>query len=521
MTQSTYTEDAMQAKGVLYNNDLVKQEPEDSTIQFQPPEQYNFIESDITIKTDVDYSELHPQEVMLPPCGITFQCDFCSFQYTSRTEIDQHLDSQHPLCLTCSFCGEKFRTEYAMSMHTRKLHWNCGKEYLERLMTRKQNDSLQETCHICGIATTEIIAHMKWHGAKYFCHICNKGFMRPGDLGIHLKEHPEYMPKVIESAKVNASPKVNTDVNILVDDKKNTEKVVEDSVVREKGMARKLYICEICGKIYNARSSFSNHMTQHRGNKRHNCTYCGESFSYKHTLFSHQVRIHGAESRWICHFCGKVYTSKHSLESHENTHTGARPYTCDLCPETFKSSSALSLHRNDHITRDYKCSVCELTFTKRSEFYKHRASHKYSKAPRSRKYCCNLCDHRAKSQKELTHHIRIHTGEKPFQCDLCGNCFRQKSDVVNHIKTHFKIRKFKCKECGKRFARPGNLKAHEIIHTGIRPSVCRICSHSFTQINSLKRHLKSFHKAKYHKCNQCELDFDVKTELRQHCRDSH
>lgn len=67
-----------------------------------------------------------------------------------------------------------------------------------------------------------------------------------------------------------------------------------------------------------------------------------------------------------------------------------------------------------------------------------------------------------KSQSGLRDHIRLHTGERPFECEFCQ---------MN-------------------FARASHLKRHRRMHTGEKPFMCRICGKDFSRGDKLKDHLR-------------------------------
>ncbi|CAD5125541.1 unnamed protein product [Dimorphilus gyrociliatus] len=74
------------------------------------------------------------------------------------------------------------------------------------------------------------------------------------------------------------------------------------------------------------------------------------------------------------------------------------------------------------------------------------------------------CERRFSRSDELTRHIRIHTGQKPFQCKICDRAFSRSDHLTTHIRTHTGEKPFTCEECGRKFARSDERKRHTKIH---------------------------------------------------------
>ncbi|KAK5854324.1 hypothetical protein PBY51_015403 [Eleginops maclovinus] len=90
-----------------------------------------------------------------------------------------------------------------------------------------------------------------------------------------------------------------------------------------------------------------------------------------------------------------------------------------------------------------------------------------SKTPvHQRPYPCpaESCDRRFSRSDELSRHLRIHTGHKPFQCRICMRNFSRSDHLTTHIRTHTGEKPFSCDQCGRKFARSDERRRHMKIH---------------------------------------------------------
>uniref|UniRef100_A0A6J0UU75 Zinc finger protein Gfi-1 n=1 Tax=Pogona vitticeps TaxID=103695 RepID=A0A6J0UU75_9SAUR len=166
-----------------------------------------------------------------------------------------------------------------------------------------------------------------------------------------------------------------------------------------------------------------------------------------------------------CVKCSKVFSTPHGLEVHvRRSHSGTRPFACELCGKTFGHAVSLEQHKAVHSQeRSFDCKICGKSFKRSSTLSTHLLIHSDT-----RPYPCQYCGKRFHQKSDMKKHTFIHTGEKPHKCQVCGKAFSQSSNLITHSRKHTGFKPFGCDLCGKGFQRKVDLRRHREMQHGLK-----------------------------------------------------
>uniref|UniRef100_A0A3B4WFE5 C2H2-type domain-containing protein n=3 Tax=Seriola lalandi dorsalis TaxID=1841481 RepID=A0A3B4WFE5_SERLL len=302
--------------------------------------------------------------------------------------------------------------------------------------------------------------------------------------------------------------------------------------------------CVVCRKTFRHKGNLVKHVETHADNPERLCGVCGERLESSNGLLdhlrSHRETVSGGGK---CHICGKTFQN---METHMRSHTGVRPFSCDICSKSFPRPGALRRHKKIHSRRTSNiCPVCGLTFTQSHVLQEHLKTHEEDDgdqsediegedgqmeklkskrdkgqtsglmSPQSASLCCRVCGDSFHSRGFLRKHAETHCRESQGVCGVCGQqvdspdsllthlqshretsgtcsiCGKSFQNMETHMRSHTGIKPYRCGVCNKRFPRPGALRRHKKIHSGERPYTCQHCGKTFIESSTLKTHSRS------------------------------
>ena len=446
--------------------------------------------------------------------GRSWKCEICLKAYKTKGDLRKHMVKHDPNWqgTFCGICSQRF---VSISSHRSRVHEKkifsceiCTKQFTDRrkltehIIMHEGTDLAAYQCQLCTKtfpSNEKLNAHKRCHSnpkdKRTNCQICNKIYPDSG-LKKHMKKHNE-MRATCNICYKTSSNEANLKTHIFRVHSAESSSEYGTKHKKEELSVVKNFVCKICGKTYNRKTSLDYHTLAHTGERPFKCKKCDFDCRDSATLKRHQM-IHNGEKRFQCNNCEKLFGFKHSLDNHLATHTDKRPFECVMCNLTFKTRGDLLRHLKKHnspVTKLHKCQVCGKSYGQSNQLRKHIQTHSGTKA-----HNCMQCSYSSLSAGTMKIHNLTHTElYKLHKCDQCAVSFNTVIKLRAHKVSHLTEKRFRCTICDYKSKRKFQLKKHmKHVHTESEetPLQCKLCTFTSTYVAHLKQHISRVHMSK-------------------------
>ncbi|KAJ8349662.1 hypothetical protein SKAU_G00247920 [Synaphobranchus kaupii] len=454
--------------------------------------------------------------------GGRFKCKKCSFTSCRLTTIQRH----------CTACTMKSLKQKAAK--------NSKHKPMKTVETEEDNDSDEDYEDVEeGEEDMDKVAMGTKTAARFVCPNCpfvchqkraldrhrTKGCLKHGDIQCQLCSFVARSPEALEHhARIHGKRKP---VAVVTRDKKahlrcelcsftckQARCLAQHVALKHEGV--KPHACRFCGFSTTRRYRLEAHESLHTGVGRHPCQLCHQTFGTTSKLRLHRQRVHDRRPTHFCSSCDYSGYSLNDVSRHTlSCHTGELRHTCDLCQAHFSSETALKQHCL-RLHQEPTCLACpSCTFTCRSQAT--MKGHALREHPQLE---CPTCRASFDTREALEEHRKTHFAQR---CPVCPFAARERQALAQHLLDEHEEgppedKPLKCALCEFCCRHQLVLEQHVRAHGGARVYKCTDCQYSTRNRQKITCHVRIHTGEKPYRCEQCSYACADPSRLKYHMR---
>ncbi|XP_054720723.1 zinc finger protein 423-like, partial [Uloborus diversus] len=361
----------------------------------------------------------------------TYQCIKCQMSFESETDIQAHVtchvlnEGTHH---ECRLCHEVLDSPSKLQCH---------------LIEHTFEGSSHYTCYLCASVFTGphlLQRHMLDHGLEarpYDCPECQQKFFFRAELENHSFVHVwENVNRLSSSNAVTKGTGNGERSSLLyecskcpcvfgnaIDLGKHQRSHGHDVTIKQESIDRMSNVCPTCGMEFNSKDDLRGHMML-----IHSSTPLREAFAsdIKPGMARHDL-----------------YNFEEEKQPEENSSKGVREkksFECPVCKKQFTRKENRKLHMKTHHQnpgpKTFSCSHCDKVFLKRSQVKDHMRTHITSTT-----HPCEICDESFPSTSLLRRHLKdVHKRKYEHTCIVCSELFDTNDQLDAHLNEEHQVR---------------------------------------------------------------------------------
>ena len=290
-----------------------------------------------------------------------FQCEHCDKCFTEYLTLSTHVDHYHGFQRRCNIEGCE---AVITSIQDYVQHYvNHADPDFKMPEDFKEKVKLNLPCPMCNITVQGVwkyFQHTYTHDRepRFRCPVCGKRTHKVQNFKDHLYRH-----------KFGSAPGSGTAAKIA-------KAAAQNELLLNSGIQ---HVCTVCGpgKVFSDLAKLRYHQEEHipKEEWKFNCEICDTAFPSASRLKLHTANVHSAASI-ECVVCGQVFANKHQVQLHmREAHTNpidSAVFQCMDCDNRETTLVSARKHfRQVHQDKPFTCNICKNSFVKESGLHLH------------------------------------------------------------------------------------------------------------------------------------------------------